>query len=338
MTIKRVCMFLPAPLCGVGCVFVMMFVACGKQHPSSQPSNPATSTENVHTVDGSVSISDRLDRRVQLATPPKRVISLSPAITELLFAIGAGPQLVGATKHCNYPPEATEIARVGAGTLESISRETILSLNPDLVLCKWDVHAPLVESLERLGVPVVAVGADSLEQLFDEITLLGLVMGQRTEANALTESMQNRLERLKSVADLIPEDEQVSVFYEVWNDPLMSAGPSSFIGELLKLAGMRNIFDDTTERYPKVSAEVVVYRNPDVILAPSTHATQVNIEAVLARQGWGDIRAVHEQKVFLIDGDQVSRCGPRLLDALEQMIRTVYPDRWTIEGNQLLEP
>jgi iron complex transport system substrate-binding protein len=306
---------------------------------SKQPSSPQVVTETGDTPSSSqtISVSDRLQRTVQFSTAPKRVVSLSPAITELMYAIGAGTQLVGATKYCNYPSEANDIPRVGAGTLESLSRETIVSLNPDLVLCKWDTHEPLVESLDELGIPTLAVGADSLEQLFDEISLLASVMRTTSQAESLVDSMKTRLEKLSAVTESIPASERVSVFYEVWHEPLMTAGPDSFIGELLKIAGMRNIFDDTTQRYPKVSSEVVVHRNPDVILAPSTHATEVNIEAVMARQGWEGVQAVRDKKIFLIDGDQVSRCGPRLLEALEQMIRAVYPERWTIAEGKIEE-
>jgi len=125
---------------------------------------------------------------------------------------------------------------------------------------------------------------------------------------------------------LIPESKRRTVFYEVWDEPLMTAGPGSFIDEVLRLAGMKNIFNDAVSSYPSVSDEVVVSRNPDVILSPSTHASQVNVEKLLKRQGWSEVEAMKEKQVFVIDGDQISRCGPRLLDALEEMIRVVYPD------------
>jgi len=284
----------------------------------------------------SVVVVDRLDRELRFEAIPRRIVSLSPSTTELLFAIGAGPQVVGATKHCNYPDAAAEVPRVGAGTLESISRETILSLQPDLVLCKWDTHQPLVDPLTRLGISVIAIGPENLQALFQEARLLGKVLGRESEADALVDSMTMRLDHLTSLVEQIAPRERRSVFYEVWDDPLMTAGPNSFIGELLTLGGMQNIFADTSVRYPKVSGEVVVHRNPEVILAPSTHADQVSVQQLLSRQGWSEIAAIREQQVFLIDGDQVSRCGPRLIDALEQMITAVYPDQVvTMKGSDL---
>ena len=107
----------------------------------------------------------------------------------------------------------------------------------------------------------------------------------------------------------------------------MTAGPKSFIGEMLEMGGMKNIFFDATVQYPRISDEVVLDRDPEVILAPSTHRAQVSMEILAKRQGWDRITAVRQRQVFLIDGDRVSRCGPRMLDALEEMIRAVYPDK-----------
>lgn len=272
---------------------------------------------------------DRLGRPVRFSKTPERLISLSPATTELLFALGAGSQIVGATQYCDYPAEASRIPRVGAGTLQSMSRETILSLSPDLVLCKWDSHQPLIEWLEGLQVPVMAIGPETLQELFEEAALLGHVLGHEPEAQALIDGMTRRRDRLTSCVEAIPEPQRRTVFYEVWDEPLMTAGPASFIGELLVLAGLKNIFFDTSVRYPRVSDEVVVHRDPEVILAPTTHADQVSLEILAGRQGWGGIKAIRERQVFLIDGDQVSRCGPRLLDALEQMIQAAYPEHYS---------
>jgi iron complex transport system substrate-binding protein len=270
---------------------------------------------------------DRLKREVRFLAIPQRIVSLTPATTELIFAIGAGSQLVGATKNCNYPPGAEKLTRVGGGTLESLSRETIVALHPDLVLCKWDNHGPLMETLDQFNIPTLAIGPETLDELFAEATMLGAVTGHVAESEQLVATMKERLQSLTSLVEKIPESRRSKVFYEVWDDPLMTAGPSSFIGEVLRLAGMENIFFDATTNYPKVSDEVVVARNPDVILSPSTHASRVSIEKLLQRRGWGDVAAIRNKRVYIIDGDHVSRCGPRLLDALEEMIRVVYPDQ-----------
>ncbi len=286
---------------------------------------PAASQES-NASEASTMATDRLDRTVRFIAVPQRIISLTPATTELMFAIGAGSQLVGVTKNCNYPAEAEKITRVGGGTLESLSRETIISLHPDLVLCKWDNHRPLMETLEQFNVPTLALGPETLEELFVEARMLGRVTGHATEAENLVTMMEARLDSMTAKVKLLPDSQRRKVFYEVWDDPLMTAGPNSFIGEALRLAGLKNIFFDATTNYPKVSDEVVVTRNPDVILSPSTHASRVSVDKLLQRQGWAEVSAIKNKQAFIIDGDLISRCGPRLLDAIEEIIRVAYPD------------
>lgn len=273
-------------------------------------------------------ITDRLQREVRFESNPKRIISLTPATTELLYAIGAGSQIVGATKNCNYPAEAERLTRVGGGTLQSLSREAIVGLQPDLVLCKWDNHQPLMETMNTFEIPCVAIGAESLDELFTEAMMLGNVTGHEEEAVQLVTRLKARAARLAASVQRIPDSHKRKVFYEVWDDPLMTAGPQSFIGEALELAGLNNIFFDATTSYPRISDEVVVARNPDMIISPSTHASKVSMEKLLARQGWSGVKAIRDRQVYIIDGDSISRCGPRLLDAIEEMIRIAYPEQF----------
>ena len=282
----------------------------------------------------SVTVVDRVGRSVTFEGVPERIVSLSPSTTELMFALGAGSSIVGATKHCNYPAEALEIPRVGSGTMEGISREAILALKPDLVLCKWDTHEPLMELFDRVGIQVINLGPETLEELFGEAKLLGRVTGRDQAAETLVQQMTERRQRLSERVAALAPNQLRTVFYEVWDDPLMTAGPKSFIGEILKVGRMKNIFDDTDVRYPRISSEVVVDRNPDVILAPTNHMKQVEFERLAARPGWANIKAITNKQVFIINGDEVSRCGPRLLNALEQMIDAVYPETKVKEVNQ----
>lgn len=310
---------------GVGYLVVLSIVlltACERavvesKAPEAKP--PAAENSEIRLV-------DRLDREVRFTKIPTRIVSLSPSTTELLFALGLGSSVVGRTEHCNYPPEALEIAKVGSGTLEGISREAIVNLQPDLVLCKWDSHQPLIETFEKLGIPIVAFGPENIQDMFKEARLIGSVTGHQTQAEELIDRMSNRLERLKAAVSKIDAQDRKRVFYQVWDAPLMTAGPTSFIGELLTTAGFNNVFSDLTNRYTRVSSEVLVERDPQIIFAPTTHSTEVKLESFATRPGWENVTAVREGKIFIINGDQVSRCGPRLLDAMEQMIRLGYPD------------
>lgn len=323
-------------------LLLMLALGCDRTptsdgNTSSTPSPSVPSASDAGVVNGSqaaagdnghtaVVIEDRLQRKVEFARPPQRIVSLSPATTELLFALGLGESLVGVTEHCNYPPAAQQITRVGAGTLEGISREMIVSVEPDLILCKSDNHQPLVETFEKLNIPIMAIGPESLEELFQEAQWLGKICDREEAAAALVQSMQSRLALIrKAVTARTSDQKPMRVFYEVWDEPLMAAGPGSFIDELLRLAGLENVVSDTSRRYPRVSAEVIVQRNPEVILAPTTHFEKVDISTFAKRPGWAEVAAVRDEKIFLIDGDRVSRCGPRLLDALEQIVVSVYP-------------
>lgn len=284
--------------------------------PSSIAEAQAATTGPVMTV------TDRLGRRVDFSALPQRIVSLSPSLTEILFAVGAGDRIVGATQYCDYPPEAEDIPRVGGGTMESLNQETIVSLGPDLVLCKGDSHEPLLRNLERLGIPALALGPETMAELYGHTRMLGQLTGNSQRAESMVKTMQ---QRVAAVSDRIPEGERPTVFYQVWDDPLMTAGPRSYIGELLRLAGARSLFEESEIRYPKVSPEVVVAGNPDVIIAPATHATPVTVESILARPGWSQVRAVQEKRVYVIDRNHISRCGPRLVNALEEIVGVLYP-------------
>lgn len=323
--------------CYLACAIALLALVSLGCSPSEYAPNARTSPEVRTTVQSetatpsespwqATTVVDRVGHSITLEDAPRRIVSLLPSATELLFAIGAGPAIVGATKHCNYPAEALAIPRVGSGLLEGTSREAILALKPDLVLCKWDTHEPLMALFDRVQVPALNLGAENLEELFVEAKLLGRATGHDHEAEAFIKRMTDRREQLIQRVATLDDSQQRTVFYEVWDDPLMTVGPKSFIGELLKMGRMKNIFDDTEVPYPRISSEVVVARNPDVILAPSSHAQQVAPATLASRPGWSNIRAVTKHQIYAIDGDEVSRCGPRMLNALEQMIDAVYPE------------
>lgn len=309
----------------LGCLVALLIclaTACDRAPKLAEPITPRTQSNPVQ----SILLVDRLKREVQFTDVPKRIVSLSPSTTELLFSLGLGDSIVGRTEHCNYPPAALTIPTVGSGTLEGISREAILSLQPDLILCKSDSHQPLIETFEKLAIPILGFGPENIQELFHEARQIGSITGRTSEANALIEQMSQRLDRLKAAVAKIKPTDRKRVFYQVWDAPLMTAGPASFIGEMLVASGFENVFSDLTNRYTRVSSEVIVERDPEIIFAPTTHSTEVKVDTFAARPGWENVSAVRNGRIYIVDGDQVSRCGPRLLDAMEQMIRMGYPE------------
>ncbi|MCA8996498.1 MAG: ABC transporter substrate-binding protein [Planctomycetaceae bacterium] len=285
---------------------------------------PVSVTRQEELAKDTFSVTDRLNREVPFDSVPKRIVSLSPAMTEILFSLDAEDQLVAVTRYCNYPEEALDKDQIGGGTLESISQEKLLSLKPDLVLAKWDTHEQLITHLEEWRIPVLALGAESFEGMLDEIELIGRVTGHLDRAKQQVRRLRDRMSALEKQAQQLTPTPPIKVFYQVWDDPLMSAGPDSFIGQLITKAGAQNILDRTDIRYPQVNPETVLAENPDVILAPVSHSEPLDKNSILNRPGWEKVKAIQNERVELLDGDRISRCGPRLVEAFEELLIALY--------------
>lgn len=316
-------------LVGLGCTPTQH--SANSQPPASASSqSPAKQTESESlAVDESseVKITDRLGRTITLPRPPQRIVSLSPSATEMIYAVGAGDRMVGATQFCNYPEEAMMITRVSSGTIEGVNRESILNLKPDVIFFKADHHQSLIETFNKFGIPMVGVGAESLEEMFQEALIIGEFLGSKKIAEQLVAQMRTDLDKQRERVASIPEEERQRVFYEVWDQPLMTVGPQSFIGEMLAIAKAKNIFDDATQGYPQISSELVVDRDPQVIIRPASESDGSDIDRILNRKGWEGVSAVKNKRVHTINGDQISRCGPRLIQVLPSLIDSIYPER-----------
>ncbi len=283
-------------------------------------------TATVAHADFPITLTDGLGREVTLSTKPQRIVSLAPSNTEILFAVGAGDQVVGVTKFDNYPPEAQTREQIGGFSAKTISVERIVALEPDLVLAAGRIHQPVIEALAREHIPVVALTAHTFDEVYANIELVGRLTGHKAEADRVVAKMKAQVKAVTTKVSTIPADKRLKVFWEVWDKPLMTAGHNTFIGQMIKLAGGVNIFSDAKESYPKVSPEAVVQRNPDVILGPSTHGKKLTVKQLSQRPGWGEINAVKNARIHLIDGDIVSRPGPRLAQGLQAIAKALYPD------------
>jgi iron complex transport system substrate-binding protein len=292
---------------------------------AAQPTKAAAPASAVYPL----MLKDDLGREAKIAQQPKRIVSLAPSITEILFAVGAGPQVVGVTKYCNYPPEASQGREiVGGFSAKSLSVEKIISLKPDLVFAAGATHKPVSDALEAAGVSVFNFDPKDLAGVYTNIVAAGAITGNAAQAEQVVAGMKARVEKVAATVATIPQAQRVKVFYEVWDEPLTTAGPDTFIGQVIQTAGGVNLYADVKEQYPVVSVETVVERNPDVILGPSSHGEGMTGEKISARAGWKGIKAVQNGRVTIIDGDIISRAGPRLADALEAVARGIYPDRF----------
>ena len=317
------------------CCLAATLPACSSGTDSSPPA-PAATTATAQPASGAtafpVSLRDGLDRSVTLERLPERIVSLSPKNTELLFALGADEQLVGVTSFCDFPAEASELPQVGGFSASSLSMERIVSLRPDLVLSVGDLHEPVIEALERLEIPVVALCAESFDELYREIKLVGQATGHNAQAAQLNAELQGRVDEVRRRVADVPAEERLRVFYQVSDEPLLGAGGSSYLGDMIELAGGVNILDDLEQHYPHVSEEIIVERDPQVILAPSFGSLDEVRQRMGSRPGWDQMEAVQQGRIHFIEHRRVSRCGPRLVDALQEVAATLYPDRFAHEA------
>ncbi|GAB1456101.1 MAG: cobalamin-binding protein [Spirochaetia bacterium] len=262
---------------------------------------------------------------IKLDTKAIRIVSLSPELTEILFAVGAGDKLVGNTTYCNYPEAALAVTKIGGFSAKTISVETIVSLKPDLIVGGLAAHGQLAAQFERSGLRFAALPTTGFDQIYDTIELMGRVAGNETTTKTLIATMKARIAAIDAKTKTVPIDSRPIVFWETWDEPLMSAGPGSFTGQVIVAAGGRNCFADSTADWPVVSFEAVLARNPTWIMAAESHGAALTMERLAKRPGWTALGAVKAGRVVLLDGDIVARAGPRFVDAIELMAKVLYP-------------
>ena len=248
---------------------------------------------------------------VTLESQPMRIVSLSPTATEMLYAVGAGSQVVAVDEYSNYPQEAVDLGTKLSGYEPNI--EAISEFTPDLVIASYDPGS-LVQQLGEIGVPVyLADAVTSIDAAYEQIENIGLLTGHAAEATALTESMRAQIE--EAVAGVRLRAEPLSYYHELDNT-LYSVTSNTFIGSVYSLFGMRNIADNVEagNDYPQLSAEVIVSADPDLIFLADTKCCGETAETVAAREGWGSLKAVTNGNVIELDDDIPSRWGPRIVD------------------------
>ena len=322
---------MPTSLRIVMLALVLTLAACGAAptspvSPTTPPPAAPVSPTTPLTTTAPLTVTDAMGRQVSLTAIPQRIVSLAPSATEMLFAIGAGDRVVGDTKYCNYPPEAEALPKIGGYSASSISVESIVNLTPDLVVAGTVAQAPVVEALTKAGIPVVVFDPKSFEEVYANIQQLGALTGTSAKAEQVVAAMRVRIAAVTAKVATVPAAQRPSVFYEVFDEPLMTAAPNTFIGQMITLVGATSIFTDTGKDYPTVSAEAVILRNPDVIAGPNTHGDKLTTALVAQRPGWADLKAVTTKRIYLLTGDTVSRPGPRLADALEELAKALYPE------------
>jgi len=316
-------------------LLIALMTACAPQAtPTTAPVTteivvteaPATKTVETAPVVLTLTLTDGLGREVQLNEPAQRVVSLAPSITEILFAIGAGSQVVGRDDLSDFPAEVQSIASIGA-TYGDLNTEAIVALEPDLVIAA-EINTPeQVKSLEDLGSTVYYFkNPTDFEGVYKDLGTMGQLTGHEDEAAALADSLSKRVEAVEAAVANITE--KPTVFYEIDGTDTAkpwTTGPDTFMDTMITMAGGVNIGGVLSDQYAQISVEEIVLQNPDIIILGDT-LYGVTIESIAGRAGWGDLTAVQENKIFSFDDNLASRPGPRLVDGLEELLKILHPE------------
>ena len=275
---------------------------------------------------GSLTLTDGLGRNVIFDQPAQRIVSIAPSNTEVLFAIGAGAQVIGRDEFSDYPDQAKQLPSVGGG-YGALDMETMVSLKPDLVLASQLTPAEQVQAIEKLGLKVFLLpNPNTIEDMFANLLEVGKITGTEAQAQTLIDGLKTRVVAVD--AKVAAVQQKPVVFYELDStDPNApwTAGPGSFIDALINRAGGVNLGAKLKDSYAQISIEQLLVDQPDIIIAGDYTWGGVTAEAIKARQSWADLQAVKQDKVYIFDDNLISRPGPRLVDGLEAMEKLLHP-------------
>ena len=258
----------------------------------------------------------------------QRVISTSPAITEILFAIGAGDRVVGVTDFCNYPKQACRLPSIG-GPLNP-STETWITLKPDLIIIQEDSEV-IQKNAKIFEIPSLTVSVNNLNNILNSIQIIADSLHMPQAGHQLAIKIKTKIEGYRTHLKKI-KTRQVLMLLSDTNDPnrdLYAVGRDTFLNELLTIAGGENVLPDTMARYPKVSKEYIIAKSPEIIIEVGPKSNLSKEETLARKKTWGKfstLRAVKDDKLYFISADYILIPGPRLLNILDDFTRTIHPE------------
>ena len=255
------------------------------------------------------------------SAPAQRIVSLIPSATETIVALDAAKRLVARSDY-DTDSSLAHLPSLGGGLTPSLEQITVLS--PDLVVAWPDnMSRSVTARLVDLGIEVYAPTVQSLGDIYEVTRELGRRLGREPAADSLVASIQTQLASIREVTSRFAPP---SVFYVVWHNPPTTAGPGTFIQELIEIAGARNVFADAPSLWPQVSLEEIVQRQPDVLILPEGEGFGVAFEQLQTAVGWRDLSAVRERRIVKVDAELFGRPGPRVAEAARQLAHALHPD------------
>ncbi|KKM02896.1 hypothetical protein LCGC14_1779840 [marine sediment metagenome] len=263
---------------------------------------------------------DSLGRKVEVPKHPKRIISMAPTITEILYALEVDDRLYGVTTYCNYPVDAQTKTKIGGFSTPNI--EIIVSLESDLVIwAKEDLN--VIESLEAYDIAIVVIIANNLDDILKNIKDIGVLVDEEEKGKDVSNSLKTQMNMITDKTDTLKTNEKLKSYFEVWETPTVVGG-KSFLHDMIEKAGGINIFGDIYDVFPTVSHESVINENPEVIFVTAMGRGWYTVD-VADRAGYDVIDAVINNRIYECDDDMFTRAGPRIMDALEKMTRYLHP-------------
>jgi ABC-type Fe3+-hydroxamate transport system substrate-binding protein len=263
-------------------------------------------------------LTDETGRTVVVPDHPHRVICLMPSVTDTVYALGAGDDVVAISDFTKYP--AAALSKPSIGNLITPSIETILSFHPDLVIGVQPMGPMEVTGqLERLGIPLFLVSPHGIAGIIHSVGTIGEVLNRTQQADALTRSLERRVEAVKLRTRNLPTPR---VFLPVWYDPITTIGKHAFITEIIEAAGGHSVTDDLSAEWPQVSLEVVLSRAPDALLL--VRGGKTTLQVLQGRPGWSSMSAIKMRRVYYVD-DRINFPSPEAIDALEDLAKQFHP-------------
>ena len=267
---------------------------------------------------------DEVGREVAFAFPPKRIVSLAPNTTEILFSLGLDTEIVGVSTLSNFPERAKK--KVQVGSYVSPDFERIVSLKPDLLIATGVGNTrDVVDRLDRLGFPTYVIFPKNFDDILKSIDHLGQVVDREKEAAVIVQGMKKRRER---VVERIKDLHRPRIFLLVGEAPIVTVGKGSFADDLIRLAGGENVAGQEKQMYPRWGMEEILRRSPEVILVSSMNPRGDYQRVLQEWTRWEVIPAVKEGRVYLIDSDLIDRPSPRIIEGLEEIARLLHPERF----------
>jgi iron complex transport system substrate-binding protein len=263
-------------------------------------------------------LTDEMGRKVVVPDHPHRVICLMPTVTDTVFALGAGDDVVGISDYTKYP--AAALTKPSVGDLIKPSIETILSLHPDLVI-GTQPKGPMevTDQLERAGIPIFLVSPHGIAGIFHSVETIGMALNRAPQAEALIHSLQQRVDTVRARTKSRPAPR---VFMPIWYDPITTIGKNAFITEIIEAAGGRSVTNDLSTEWPQISMEVVLERAPDALLL--VRGGKTTLKVLQDRPGWSSMAAIKAHRAYYVD-DRINFASPIAIDALEDLAKQFHP-------------